>query len=193
MALDVLDVLGLARVDVARQVEVEVVLLAGDFVEGHHAGAAGHVGLLAEGVDDAVDVLGAEPVLVAVFDVAAGGVEHEDAAAGDGVLLVQRQDADGDAGAVEQVGGQADDALEAAGLHQPAADDGLRMPTEQHTVGQDARTLAGAVQGADQVQQIGIVPLLGRRLAPGEALIGVVGGREASAPGLSEKGGLATA
>ena len=45
VAVDVLQVLGLGAVDVARQVEVEVVLRVGDLVERHHAGVARHVGL----------------------------------------------------------------------------------------------------------------------------------------------------
>jgi hypothetical protein len=61
-----------------------------------------------------VDVLLAQAVLVAVLDEALAGVDHEDALAGGGVFLVQHQDAGGDAGAVEQVGRQADDALEDA-------------------------------------------------------------------------------
>ena len=70
--------------------------------------------LAGEGVHDLVDVLGAQAVLVAVLDEALGGVDHEDALAGRGVFLVQHDDAGGDAGAVEQVGRQADDALDVA-------------------------------------------------------------------------------
>ena len=81
MAVDVLQVLRLAAVDVARQIEVEVVLRVGDLVERHHAGVARHVDLLGEGVDDAVDVLLAQAVLVAVLDEALAGVDHEDALA----------------------------------------------------------------------------------------------------------------
>ena len=59
-----------------------------------------------------MDVLGAQAVLVAILAEAPTGVDHEDAAAGVGVLLVDDQDAGGDAGAVEEIRGQADDALD---------------------------------------------------------------------------------
>ncbi len=78
---------------------------------GHHAGVAGDFHLAGEGVHDAVDVLLAEAVLGAVLAEALGGIDHEDAFAGGGVFLVEHDDAGGDAGAVEQVGRQADDAL----------------------------------------------------------------------------------
>ncbi len=114
VAVDVLQVLRLGAVDVARQVEVEVVLRVGDLGQRHHAGVARDFDLPGEGVDDLVDVLVAQAVLVAVLDEALGGVDHEDALAGGGVLLVEHDDAGGDAGAVEEVGRQADDALDVA-------------------------------------------------------------------------------
>jgi hypothetical protein len=73
MGVDVLEVLRRGAVDIARQVEVEVVLRIGDFVERHEARIARHVGLLAEGVDDPVDILLAQAVLVAVLDEALAG------------------------------------------------------------------------------------------------------------------------
>ena len=65
MAVDVLQVLGRLAVDVARQVEVEVVLL--DLLERHHAGVPRDVEPPGEDVDDLVDVLGAQAVLGAVL------------------------------------------------------------------------------------------------------------------------------
>ena len=170
VAVDVLQVLGLGAVDVARQVEVEVVLRVGDLVERHHAGVARDVGLPGEGVDDPVDVLLAQAVLGAVLHEALGGVDHEDALAGGGVLLVEHDDAGGDAGAVEEVGGQADDALEVAGADELLADDGLGIAAEEDAVRQDAGGFARALHRADDVQQVGVVALLGGRHAPGEAL-----------------------
>ena len=85
-----------------------------------------------------MDVLGAEAVLVAVLDEAFGGVDHEDALAGGGVLLVEHDDAGGDAGAVEEIGGQADDALDVAPADDVAADVGLGIAAEQHAVRQNA-------------------------------------------------------
>ena len=185
MAVDVLQVLRLGAVDVARQVEVEVVLRVGDLVDRHHAGVARIAfDLPGEGVDDAVDVLLAQAVLVAVLDEALGGVDHEDALAGGGVLLVEHDDAGGDAGAVKEVRGQADDALEVAGADELLADDGLGIAAEEHAVRQDAGAFAGALHRADDVQQVGVVALLRRRHAPGEALEGILRGREAGGPGL---------
>ena len=113
------------------------------------------------------------------------GVDHEDALAGVGVLLVDDDDAGGDAGAVEQIGGQADDALDVALADEVAADVGLGIAAEQHAVRQDAGAFAGALERADDVQQIGVVALLGGRRAEGlKALVRVVERIEAGAPAL---------
>ena len=101
VARDVLQVLGRLAVDVARQVEVELVLL--DLLEADHARVFRDFEPLVEDVHDLVDVLGAQAVLGAVLHEAAAGVDHEDALAGLGVLLVDDDDAGGDAGAVEEV------------------------------------------------------------------------------------------
>src|SRR5690606_9435741 len=85
-------------------------------------------------------------------------------------FLVEDEDAGGDAGAVEQIGGQTDDALENAGADEVLADGGLGVAAEKDAVGQDAGGLGGALHRADDVEQIGVVALLGGRHAPGEAL-----------------------
>ena len=183
VALDVLHVLGLLAVDVARQIEVELVLL--DLLDADHAGVFGDFEPPVEDIDDPVDVLGAEAVLGAVLHEARAGVDHEDALAGVGVLLVDDDDAGGDAGAVKEVGGQADDALDVALADQGAADVGLGVAAEQHAVRQDARAFAGALERADDVQQVGVVALLGGRRAEGlEAVVGIVERIEAGAPAL---------
>ena len=152
--------------------------------ERHHAGVARDVNLLGESIDDAMDVLLAQAVLVAVLNEALGGVDHEHALAAGGVLLVEHKDAGGDTGAVEEVGGQADDALEIAGADELLADHGLGIAAEEHAVGQDAGGFARALHRADDVEQVGVVALLGRRLAPGEALEGVIRRGEPVRPGL---------
>ena len=167
VAVDVLQVLRLGAVDVARQVEVVVVLRVGDFRDAAPcASSAGDLGLPGEGVHDPVDVLLAQAVLVAVLDEALGGIDHEDALAGGGVFLVEHQDAGRDAGAVKEVGRQADDPLEVAGADELPADDGLGIAPEEHAVGQNAGAFAGALQRADDVQQVGVVALLGRAARP---------------------------
>ena len=104
MGVDVLQVFRLAAVDVARQVEIERVLRIGDLVERHPTGVTRLLDLLAEGIDDAVNIPLAQPILVAILDEALAGVDHENALARSGVFLVQHQDAGRDAGAVKQVG-----------------------------------------------------------------------------------------
>ena len=109
-----------------------------------------------------MDVHAAQAVLGAILHEARAGVDHEDAFAGVGVLLVDDDDAGGDAGAVKEVGGQADDALDVALADEVAADVGLGVATEQDAVRQDARAFARAFERADDVQQIGVVALLSR-------------------------------
>ena len=53
------------------------------------------------------------------------------------------------------------------------ADGGLGVAAEQHTMGQNARAFACALQAADDVQQIGVIALLLWRHAPGEAPVPV--------------------
>ena len=116
-----------------------------------------------------MDVLGAQAVLVAVLDEALGGVDHEDALAGVGVFLVQHEDAGGDAGAVEEVGRQADDALDVAAPDDLPADGGLGAAPEQHAVRENDRALARALEAGEDVQQEGVVAVLLRRDAEREA------------------------
>ena len=180
---EVLNVLGLGAVDVAREVEVVVVFRVGDFGDGHHAGVAGDFLLAVEGVHNAVDVLLAEAVLGAVLAEAFAGIHHEDAFAGLGVFLVDDDDAGWDADTVEEVGGQADDAFDDATLDEVFADDGLGVSAEQHAVGKDAGSLAGALERADDVEEIGVAALLvGWHAVAGETLEGVVLGIKAGGP-----------
>jgi hypothetical protein len=85
-------------------------------------------------------------VLGAVLHEALAGVNHEDALAVVGVFLVEDDDAGGDAGAIEQVGGQADDALDVALADEVLADVTLGIAAKQYAMWQDARTLAGALE-----------------------------------------------
>ena len=111
-----------------RSVEVELVLL--DLREGDHARVLRDIDPLVKNVHDLVDVLSAQAALGAVLHEAAARVDHEDALAGLGVLLVDDHDAGGDASAVEEVGGQADDPLDVAFAHEGAADVGLGVAAE---------------------------------------------------------------
>ena len=189
---DVLDVFGLLAVDVARQVEVELVAL--DLLEGNHARIFLQLQPLVEDVHDLVNIPGAQAVLGTVLHEPAAGVDHEDAFSGLGIPLVDDDDAGGDARAIEQVGGQADDALDVALADQRAADVGFGIAAEEHAMRQDARAFAGALERAHDVQQVGVIALFGRRHAEGfeSGRTDRGAGRSPVLQRLSENGGLAT-
>ena len=105
------------------------------------------------------------------------------------MLFVNNDDAGGYAGAIKQVGRQADDAQDVAFFNQIGAYHRLGIAPKQHAVGQDARTLALAFKRAYDVQQIRIVTLLGGWLAIGfKALKRVVLRVYAGAPAFVAKG-----
>jgi len=135
MAVNVLQVLRLGAVDVARQVEVVVVFRVADLGQRDHARVTFVFELACKGVHNLVNVLSAQAVLVAVLDEALRRIDHEDALASGGVLFVQHDDARGNARAVEQVGGKPDDPFDVPPSHDVFADVGLRTTTEQHAVG----------------------------------------------------------
>ena len=91
-----------------------------------------------------------------------------------GVAFVDDQDAGGDAGAVEQVGGQADDGLEVPAFDEVLADGGFGVAAEEHAVGEDAGADAGGLEAADDVQEVGVVALfVGRDTEAGKAVVRV--------------------
>ena len=85
-----------------------------------------------------------------------------------GFLLVEHDEAGGDAGAVEEVRGQADDRLDVAALDQGLANRGLGVASEQHAVGHDSDAAGRGLQRLDHVQQEGVVTVLVGR--SGEAI-----------------------
>ncbi len=194
MAVNVLYVLRLGAVNVARQVQVVSVLRVGDLINGDHACVAPiravHAG---EGVHDAVNVLLAQTVLVAVLDEALAGINHKDALAGGSVFLVEHEDARRDARAVEQIGRQADDALQIAGADELFTDHRLGVAAEQDAVRQDAGGFALTFHRADDVQQVGVIALLARAARPRRSAgMGLSSGIMPVLQVLSENGGLAT-
>ena len=76
-----------------------------------------------------------------------------------GSLLVHHDDARRDPGAVEQVRGQADDALDQAAANQASSDVGLGIAAKQHPMGENTGAFAAAPQRVHDVQQIGVVSL----------------------------------
>ena len=174
MAIDILQVLRFGAVDVAWKVEVEVVFRVGNLCKGDHAGIVRSVSLPGKGIDDAVDVLLAQAVLVAILDKSLAGINHENTPASSGILLVEHQNTGRDAGAIEEVGWQADDPLENTGTDKLLTNDSLGIAPEEHTMRQDTGTFTGTLHATDNVQQVGIVALFGGRLTPGKALVWIV-------------------
>jgi hypothetical protein len=130
-----------------------------------------------------VDVLGTEPVLVAVLHEAPTRVDHEDASAGVSVLLVDNDDACGNPRAIEEVGGESDDAFDEPSLHQVLANLRFPVPSEKHSVGKDDGALSGALERLDEVEQERVVAVLRRRDTEAiEPLKFVVLGIEAAGP-----------
>jgi hypothetical protein len=85
--------------------------------------------------------------------------------------------------------------LRYAGADELLADDAFGIAAEEDAVRENAGAFARALHGADDVQQVGVVALLLRRHAPGEALEAVGPPSPRVRPVdqvLSEKGGLAT-
>ena len=190
-----MQILGLAGIDIARN--IQVVVVGGDLGERHGAAVTGDHLLTGKGIDDLVDVLLAQPVLVAIFDKAFAGIDHKQALAAvavglDGALVrrlfVDDYDAGRNAGAVEEVGRQADNALDKALFEQILADARLGIATKQHAVRQDHRPLAAAVEALDDVQQEGVIAIFLRRYAPDKAAKLIVLGIQAAGPVLVGKG-----
>jgi hypothetical protein len=77
------------------------------------------------------------------------------------VFLVEHQDAGRDAGAVEQVGRQADDALEDAERTSLRRMTASALPRNSTPCGRMQAPLPVLFMRADDVQQVGVVALLG--------------------------------
>ena len=64
-------------------------------------------------------------------------------------------------GAVEEVGGEADDAFDIALADEIAADFGFGVASEEDAMGEDAGSFAAAFEGADDVEEVGVIALFG--------------------------------
>lgn len=172
------------RADVAGDVQVEVVLL--DLGHLHAAGVAGGFRSVLVGVDDLGDVLLAQLVLAFAFHEVLGGVDEEHVV---GLLaLLEHEDANGDAGGVEEIRWQADDGIDVAVLEQLGADAFFGTATEEHAMRQNDRHYTFVFQVVEAVQQEGEV---GGGLG-GEAVAfetHVVGQRVGGFPAVAEPSG----
>ena len=117
--------------------------------------------LLVEDIHNFVNILGAQAVLVAVLEEVLAGVNHEDAGASVGILLVNDQNAGGDAGAVEEIGGQADDSLDHALPDELSTDIRLSVAAKQHTMRQDDGAFTFTVERCNEVQQKSVIAIFG--------------------------------
>ena len=104
-------------------------------------------------------------VLAFAFLEVLGGVDEEHVVRL--LALLQHEDADRDAGGVEQVGGQADDGIDVPVVQQLGADAFFRAAAEQHAVRQDDGHHAFVLQVVEAVQQEGEVG--GGLWAPGRS------------------------
>src|SRR5665213_86767 len=187
VASNVLHVFGRLAIDVARQVEVELVLL--DFLKANHARIPGHFEASGENVHDFVNVLGTQTVLGTVLHEAAIGIDHEYALARRGALLIDNDKTSGDTRAVEEVRRQAGDDFDVTLAHECTTNDGFGPAPKQNAMWQDAHTFARALERANDMQEIGVVALLGRRCAKGlKTIVRIVQPIDAVAPALVAKG-----
>jgi hypothetical protein len=90
-----------------------------------------------------VNVLRTQAVLGAIFHETAASVDHENALTSMSILLVDDDDAGGDASAIEEVDGQADDAFDVAFANECAADGGLGIAPKEDAVRQNAGAFTG--------------------------------------------------
>ena len=146
MGINVLQIFRRRTVDITGDIQVILVFLL-DLIIGNKPGILGIVcDLLIECGDDFVDVPLTKAVLVAVLNEVMAGINHKDTLALGGISLIDDDNAGRDTGAIKQVGGQADDALDIALVNNSFADSRLRIATEQNTMGKNDRSLAGAFQ-----------------------------------------------
>ncbi len=150
--------LGFGRADVSGNVQIEVVLPL-DLLKAHDPRIAIFFPPLAVGIDDLVDVLGQERVLALPRLIMLGRVDEQHIIGA--LALLEYQDADRNAGRVEQFRRQADHGVDIAVLQQFCADPLIRPAPEQHAVRQDDRHGAVLGEEVEPVQQEGEI---GRRL-----------------------------
>ncbi len=120
--------------------------------------------LLVPHIDNALDVLLAQTVFVAVLHKSVLCINEEDTLTVDGVMFVQNKDASRYARTIEEVGRQADDALQVVTLHDVAAYGIFGVSTEEHAMGQDASSTSRVrFHAADEMEQESEVTTFGRR------------------------------
>ena len=104
------------------------------------------------------------------------------------ILLIDDYDTCGDAGAVKQVGRQADNPLDETVCNELFADVRLLVSSEQDAVREDDSTLASALQGFYQMKEKCIISVSRRRDTVLESFENVIERIHASGPGLCGEG-----
>ena len=141
--------------------DVQVVVVGANLVAGHYPSEVRHVHAVVNGIDDALDVTGAQVVVLALLDEALGGIDEQHVIAV--TFLLEHHDDGRDTGAVEDVGRQADNGIDVVGFDEIATDVGLRATTEQYAVRQDDGEDAIRLNVEQLMQHEGVVGLgLGR-------------------------------
>ena len=181
---DVLYVFGFLRIDIAGQIEVELIFML-DLVQRDHTAVPLYLKAVVEDIYDLAYVLCSQTVLVPVLHKVLAGIDHKDTLAAGGMLFVYDDDTRRDARTVEEVGRQPNDAFDISVTNKIAADLGFCTSTEKYTVRKNTRPFTRMFQRTDDVEQVGIVPLFGRRHSKiYKTLVLVVVGVDACAPAL---------
>ena len=155
--------------------DVEVVVFLRQFVVTYHGGEAGDVLVAIVGADDLLDMLGVQVILRPAFPVFGVSIDEEHLATplgGLGVFGSNHKDAGGDARAIEDVGGHADDGVEQIVPDETGPNLLLRSSTEQDTMRHDGADHAAGPKYADHVldeHQVSLLAAL-RAEAVGETL-----------------------
>src|SRR5271157_2112041 len=98
-------------------------------------------------------------------------------------FFIDNHDAGGDAGAIEEVGRQANDAFDIALAYEVAPDVRLGVAAKENAMRKNASALAGTLERTNDVQQVGIVALFIRRCAEVfEPLVPIVSRVETGTP-----------
>ena len=107
-----------------------------------------------------MDVAFAQTVLGAVLHKIVTRVNHKDAIAFGGVFLVHHDNAGGNAGAVEKVRRESDNALDVAAVDNVLAEGFFGVATEKYAVGQNHRRLARGLERLENVKKPSVVTVL---------------------------------
>ena len=181
VACNIVQVFGLAAVDVTWQVEIEIILL--DFVEADDLRVARDLFLPVEDIDRLMNVARTQPILRPLFHEPIRGIDHKNTLTSLRPFLIDQHNARRDAGAIEQVGRQAKDAFDVSLANEIAANVGLGISTKQHPMRQNAGPGARDLQRPNNVQQVSVIALLARRNAKRlEPLVRVVERIESRGP-----------